>query len=619
MKKVLTLILETVLSVVVFTLLCCAAEDYYVFDAAELSDIISPCSQYSVLDPIVDNDTLYARIRTTTNATASDGTQFDIKLADIASDMQIVEYPIIKIGYRSNVADADACIDMNVGLNYAGTSTRLWGLTFAYVKDDSDQTILFDLSQKATSGENISNYAWSNVDASSPVNYLRFKTYYREKALVENEHFDIEYIAFFKDMATAENFDFDFVLNDNYTDVYLKEQVRRIVKGNSINVNIAYKPSFNNVPVGVTFSSDAPNVATVDSTGKVTAVAAGSANITATFGDFTSTCKVIVLDEAIKPVKIVAKDVETTTDNVIVSCLGDSITTYAPSPNGGMNYHDWWAEWYHLTNEDKGISGTTVGTANGSETAFVLRYDTMRDDADLVTVKGGTNDFGVTSQGKSGDRVTTTYRGALRILMEGLIQKYPDRPIVFFTPIRRCEGGQTVDTMNRFGDKLSDFAEAVKEIGADYDIPVVDLYNVAELDFTSKVISSAGFDDNNVWHDAVCEDDRMPDGLHPSGKGHVTLAEYMMKSMKRLGIVDVDIEDDVLCGDADGNGSINANDSIVLSRYIAEQNGYANLISLTNCDLNSDTKVDSSDAVILSRHIANWSGYLTLPLVQTQA
>jgi uncharacterized protein YjdB len=48
----------------------------------------------------------------------------------------------------------------------------------------------------------------------------------------------------------------------------------------------------------VTWSIDKPAVATVDATGKVTAVAEGEATITAKAGDKTATCKVTVNKKA---------------------------------------------------------------------------------------------------------------------------------------------------------------------------------------------------------------------------------------------------------------------------------------------------------------------------------
>ena len=51
----------------------------------------------------------------------------------------------------------------------------------------------------------------------------------------------------------------------------------------------------------VTWTSDKPAVATVDATGKVTAVAEGEATITAKAGDKTATCKVTVKAAAPAP------------------------------------------------------------------------------------------------------------------------------------------------------------------------------------------------------------------------------------------------------------------------------------------------------------------------------
>ena len=57
----------------------------------------------------------------------------------------------------------------------------------------------------------------------------------------------------------------------------------------------------------MTWTSDNPAVATIDATGKVTAVAEGEATITAKAGDKTATCKVTVKVVAIdKPSGYVA-------------------------------------------------------------------------------------------------------------------------------------------------------------------------------------------------------------------------------------------------------------------------------------------------------------------------
>lgn len=604
MKKNITLLIAVLILSALFSVVS-SADDYYVYDASKLDGNVSFASCFST-ELLKANDSLYYRINTVSSGTGNDATQFQINVANIAKDFYIVNYPVMKIGYKSNVADSSASFDINVGLDYAGTATRVWGIKTDYDKSENDAAMIINIPAKATGGEGISNYSWDNVDDDSYVNYLRIKPYYSQKSYVEGEYIDIEYVAFFKDEASAEAFDYDFDFNVNYTDVYLKEQVRRLAVGESASMNIAYKPVFFNTPAGVTYASADSNIATVDANGNVTAVSAGTTTVTASYGSFTSVCKIIVLAEAIKPVKLISSDIDTDTENVIVSSLGDSITTYTPG-SSNSNYHDWWAKWYHLTNEDKGISGTKL--SGTTDTAFVNRYGEMRNDADLVTVKGGTNDFGGTSKGTNSDRTVTTYMGALRILMEGLIEKYPDRQIVFFTPIKRCEHNQTPATRNSFGDTLNDYANAVEEIGAAYGIPVVNLYTPEELDFTSTVISLPGHDENGVWHDAVCESDLMPDGLHPSAKGQEIMAKYMINAMSKLGVVELD----TVCGDVNGDGNVDAFDSVILSRYLAKWSGYSDTIVEANCDLDGNGTVDATDSVILSRHLAKWSAYESLP------
>ena len=59
---------------------------------------------------------------------------------------------------------------------------------------------------------------------------------------------------------------------------------------------VAYVEPFTATYKSVTWTSDNPEVATVDEEGTVTGVAAGEANITAQIGQFSATCKVTVID-----------------------------------------------------------------------------------------------------------------------------------------------------------------------------------------------------------------------------------------------------------------------------------------------------------------------------------
>ena len=137
---------------------------------------------------------------------------------------------------------------------------------------------------------------------------------------------------------------------------------------------------------------------------------------------------------------------------------------------------------------------------------FCGRYREMDDDADLVVVMGGTNDFGHGDApiGSMADRDPMTYYGALHYLMQGLINKYPKAMIVFMTPLHREE--------EENGNwKLVDFVTPVKEVAAYYAIPVLDLYTMSGIQPQVPVLKEL----------------YMPDGLHPNDAGYEKMADRL--------------------------------------------------------------------------------------------
>lgn len=187
-----------------------------------------------------------------------------------------------------------------------------------------------------------------------------------------------------------------------------------------------------------------------------------------------------------------------------VAFLGDSVTygdklssqssTYASRLALKMG-----AEAY----DNYGMNGSCMGGNHPDR--FWDRYPAMTDDAELVFVFGGTNDYEwATPLGAMGDSSTQTFYGVLNLLMSSMKQKYPDAQIIFLTPMRRLR-----DTWkNSEGYVLADYVSAIVEMGAFYDIPVVDLYHTASMNFVGR----RGY---------------LADGLHPTATGHKVLAEYL--------------------------------------------------------------------------------------------
>jgi lysophospholipase L1-like esterase len=140
------------------------------------------------------------------------------------------------------------------------------------------------------------------------------------------------------------------------------------------------------------------------------------------------------------------------------------------------------------------------------------RYSNMVDDADIITIFGGTNDFGNTVPlGVWGDTVNTTLYGAMKILVEGLLTKYPGKRIGFILPIPRAS--QTSPTSG-----LKNYINVIKDVCDRYSVPTLDLYTQSGLapDFAANKSVT------------------IPDGLHPSDAGHLLISYKIEAFIRRL-------------------------------------------------------------------------------------
>ena len=172
--------------------------------------------------------------------------------------------------------------------------------------------------------------------------------------------------------------------------------------------------------------------------------------------------------------------------NKKIGCLGDSITFGA----GGTS---WVTRLKELTGckyaVNYGVSGTTI-EENGTGQSFVERYPNMADDLDLICVWGGVNDHHWTGTAgrpfgdiNSPVSETNSFYGALKCLCEGLLTKYPDKTIMFITPMknRGYMAGEKIcyawNEPNEIGKTLTDYRNAIIEVCDYYSIPVLDLYS----------------------------------------------------------------------------------------------------------------------------------------------
>lgn len=160
------------------------------------------------------------------------------------------------------------------------------------------------------------------------------------------------------------------------------------------------------------------------------------------------------------------------------NCLGDSLTTMG----WGGNMYSMVAKRLGITPTNYGIVSSTIADYSGDGTSgnpMCVRYATMTNDADIVTVMGCTNDAR-SKIGTFDDTDGTTLYGACHILFKGLIEKYPNAKIGVILPPQNGQGiPHYVETQGGDPKMASMRAKVavVKEVAEYYSLPVLDLFH----------------------------------------------------------------------------------------------------------------------------------------------
>ncbi|WP_345953810.1 SGNH/GDSL hydrolase family protein [Mucilaginibacter sp. PAMB04168] len=188
--------------------------------------------------------------------------------------------------------------------------------------------------------------------------------------------------------------------------------------------------------------------------------------------------------------------------------------------------------------------------------------------ADVYTVLLGTNDWwgsqplGTITDYNNNTGYATVY-GAFRVIINYLRKVSPQAQIILLTPMQRADFVYLRNPKNNawgsYRQKnerwLAEFADAVKEIGRQEDLNVVDLYSKGSLkvkrlvkfkrlrDTVSGRYQNFRYPDYTTLKFNPVEDDYpyppeaigiTYDGLHPSDKGNQVIAHLLVKVMKKL-------------------------------------------------------------------------------------
>ena len=215
-----------------------------------------------------------------------------------------------------------------------------------------------------------------------------------------------------------------------------------------------------------------------------------------------------------------------------INFLGDSITQGVGASSSETVYHALLAKEAGLAEaRNYGISATRFALQKGTEArpkddyvdvnSFCERFDKMDDDADVVVVFGGTNDYGHGDAPLGGfsDRTPDTFYGACHYLFSGLVKKYLGKTIVIMTPLHRIGESRNTGTEKTWGSgTLREYVNIIREVAEYYSLPVLDLYASSGLQPEIKEI----------------QENYIPDGVHPNDNGNAVIARKLKMFLQQL-------------------------------------------------------------------------------------
>lgn len=201
--------------------------------------------------------------------------------------------------------------------------------------------------------------------------------------------------------------------------------------------------------------------------------------------------------------------------NLKWNALGDSLTSAIGT---AINYQNYISGKYSIVPRNYGIAGSTIASGTDSSNPMVERYANMDDNADIITIFGGTNDYGAQIKlGEDDSTDTSTFKGALNVIIDGLMRKYPGKRIGFITPMQRADIYKTVP--------LETYVNAMVKICANKSIPCLDLYHNGNLNPAIDIIA------NTFFRVMVSSGS---DKLHLNEKGHLVISRIIDDFLHRL-------------------------------------------------------------------------------------
>lgn len=186
--------------------------------------------------------------------------------------------------------------------------------------------------------------------------------------------------------------------------------------------------------------------------------------------------------------------------------IGDSITEGAGASSYDKCYVSRFADVTGANVVNRGIGGTGYVNANERGGKFADRIDEYDEDADIVVIFGGTNDFTSRSAelGDIDDNSLYTICGCINNFFRMIVERFPTATVVSVIPTRRSN-----DRIPSYqnGCMLDDVNNAIRHVCEHYSIPTIDLFysgtvcpgiEAHRINFTVD-----GLHPNDVWYDRI--------------------------------------------------------------------------------------------------------------------
>lgn len=195
--------------------------------------------------------------------------------------------------------------------------------------------------------------------------------------------------------------------------------------------------------------------------------------------------------------------------------VGDSITVgFVDKP-----YATIVGETMDLNVVNMGVSGSTVTVTSDRDDSIYKRRAEIPEDADIISIFGGTNDFGHNSpmgiyDNKDSSGFFYNFYGAYYNLIKWIQENRPKAQLFVITPLHR----ETGLTQNQEGYILEDYVNVIRDVANEFSVPVLDFY--ADGSFNPRIQQQKSIFTS--------------DGLHPLQIGHDMMAHKIVNFIRGL-------------------------------------------------------------------------------------